>query len=82
VAAEIPRPLLPRLTAVTEGKKERNFFPMAKDDNFPFRYDSNSNTVFKTTGNKDVPVVRTKPHSKSWINTFFDLGARYVFSLP
>lgn len=51
---------------------------MAKEDNFPFRYDSKSNTVFNTSGNKDVPVVRTKPQSKSWFNTFFDLGARYL----
>jgi hypothetical protein len=57
-------------------KKEEGEETMAKDDNFPFRYDSKSNTVFNTTGNKDVPVVRTKNQTKSWINTFFDLTAR------
>jgi len=52
---------------------------MAKEDLLPFKYDSKTNTVFNTSGSKIVPVGRTKPRSKSWINTFFDLSARYLF---
>jgi hypothetical protein len=49
---------------------------MAKEDLLPFKYDSKTNTVFNTSGAKIVPVVRTKPRSKSWLNTFFDLSTR------
>jgi hypothetical protein len=50
---------------------------MAKEDLLPFKYDSKTNTVFNTSGGKITPVVRTKPPTKSWLNTFFDLAARY-----
>jgi hypothetical protein len=51
---------------------------MAKEDLLPFKYDSKTNTVFNTSGGKITPVVRTKPPTKSWLNTFFDLSARYL----
>jgi hypothetical protein len=54
---------------------------MAKEDLLPFKYDSKTNTVFNTSGSKIVPVVRTKPRSRSWINTFFDVAARYLNQL-
>jgi hypothetical protein len=54
---------------------------MAKEDLLPFKYDSKTGTVFNTSGNKIVPVVKTKPSSTSWIQTFFDMGARYEFPL-
>jgi hypothetical protein len=50
---------------------------MAKEDLLPFKYDSKTNTVFNTSGAKIVPIGQTKPTSKSWLNTFFDLSARY-----
>src|SRR5277367_159072 len=49
---------------------------MAKEDLLPFKYDSKTNTVFNTSGAKIGPVMRTKPHSKSWLNTFFELSTR------
>lgn len=49
---------------------------MAKEDLLPFKYDSKTNTVYNTSGGKIVPVARTKPRTKSWTSTFFDLAAR------
>lgn len=51
---------------------------MAKEDLLPFKYDSKTNTVFNTSGAKIVPVVRPKPQSKSWLNLFFYIAARYL----
>jgi len=49
---------------------------MAKEDLLPFKYDSKTNTVFNTSGNRIVPTVETKRRSKTWTNTLFDLAAR------
>jgi len=55
---------------------------MAKEDLLPFKYDSKTGTVYNTSGDKIVPVVKTKPSSKSWTVTFFDVSARYIANRP
>src|SRR5208282_3605060 len=58
-------------------EQRRRDLKMAKEDLLPFKYDSKTNTVFNTSGAKIAPMAQTKPQSKSWLNTFFDLSARY-----
>ena len=51
---------------------------MAKEDLLPFKYDSKTGTVYNTSGDKIVPVTKTKLSSKSWVLIFIDLSARYA----